>query len=269
MDNPALQDDRGGPTRLGWRPGVEERLGFYVYLLNDPRAHPPATFYVGKGTGNRCFNHIIEARRTRKGATVEYPKLATIRAIEADGHPVQIELLCHGLDEAAAFVMEAALIDLLPSLTNRVKGQHSLDRGRADAGAINAKYAAEPVDFRPGDKVVLIRVTKTFPRPFDGDALYEATRAYWVVGASRRNRGATTAPDYAMAVHEGVVRAIYRIDDWFRTPEEEMAKGRGGPRRWGFSGRLARDLEDRYLGKDVTAYLPRGAQVPLRYVNCG
>jgi len=136
--------------------------------------------------------------------------------------------------------MEAALIDLLPSLTNRVKGQHSFDRGRADAGAINAKYAAEPVDFRPEDKVVLIRVTKTFPRPFDGDALYEATRAYWVVGASRRNRGATTAPDYAMAVHEGVVRAIYRIDDWFRTPEEEIAKGRGGPRRWGFSGRLAR-----------------------------
>ena len=164
--------------------------------------------------------------------------------------------------------MEAALIDLLPSLTNRVKGQHSFDRGRADAGAINAKYAAEPVDFRPEDKVVLIRVTTTFPRPFDWDALYEATRAYWVVGVSRRNRGATAAPDYAMAVHEGIVRAIYRIDDWFRTPEEEIAKGRGGPRRWGFSGQLARDLEDRYLGKDVTAYLPRGAQVPLRYVNC-
>jgi uncharacterized protein len=262
------QQDHGGRTRLGWRPGVAERLGFYVYVLSDPRKKPVAPFYVGKGTGNRCFDHIVEARRTRKPDTVEYPKLSTIRAIEAEGKPVQIELLCHGLDEATAFVMEAALIDLLPNLTNRTKGQHSRDRGRADAGVINAKYAAELADVRPEDKVVLIRVTKTFPRPFDGDALYEATRAYWVVGASRRNRGATTAPDYAMAVHEGVVRAIYRIDDWFRTPEEEIAKGRGGPRRWGFSGGLARDLEDRYLGKDVTAYLPRGAQVPLRYVNC-
>jgi hypothetical protein len=40
------------------------------------------------------------------------------------------------------------------------------------------------------------------------------------------------------------------------------------PSRWGFSGRVARDVEDRYLGKEVTEWLPRGAQTPLRYINC-
>lgn len=258
----------GGPTRLWWRPGVEEHLRSYVYLLSDPRTHPPTPFYVGKGTGSRCFAHIVEARRTRQAGTAEYPKLATIRAIEADGLPVQIELLRHGLDEGAAFDIESTVIDLFPDLTNRVKGHHSDARGRAAAVAINARYAAEPATFGPEDKVVLIRVTWRFPRPFDWDALYEATRGYWIVGERRRHVGTPSAPDYALAVHEGVVRAVYRIDEWFRTPDDEIAKGRGGLRRWGFSGRLARDLEDRYLGRDVTAWLPRGAQTPLRYINC-
>jgi len=268
MDRLPRQDE-AGPTRLGWRPGVEAQLGFYVYVLSDPRTHPPTPFYIGKGTGSRCFAHIAEARRSALSQTVEYPKLDVIRAIEADGRAVQIELLRHGLDEATAFVVEATLIDLLPGLTNRVRGQDPDGRGRADALVINAKYAAEPADIRPEDKVVLIRVTRRFPRPFDWDALYEATRGYWIIGARRRRIGAPAAPDYAMAVHEGVVRAVYRIDEWFRTPDDEIAMDRRGLRRWGFSGRIARDVEDRYLGREVTAWLPRGAQTPLRFINCG
>ena len=33
-----------------------ERLGYYVYRLIDPRNG--RTFYVGKGKGNRVFEHI-------------------------------------------------------------------------------------------------------------------------------------------------------------------------------------------------------------------
>jgi hypothetical protein len=108
-----------------------------------------------------------------------------------------------------------------------------------------------------------------FPRPFDPDALYEATRGYWIVGASRRERGRAAAPDYAMAVYEGVVRAVYSIDQWYPTPPVDLARGRGSLKRWGFSEEPAPGLEARYLFRDVTAWLPRGAQSPLRYVNCG
>jgi len=49
-------------SRMGWRPGVEENLGYYVYLLVDPG--DGKTFYVGKGTGERCFSHVSEAHKT-------------------------------------------------------------------------------------------------------------------------------------------------------------------------------------------------------------
>jgi len=35
---------------------VAERLGWYVYRLIDPRNGE--TFYVGKGRGNRIFQHV-------------------------------------------------------------------------------------------------------------------------------------------------------------------------------------------------------------------
>jgi len=40
-------------------PAVVEALGYYVYLLKDPETDK--VFYVGKGTGNRIFQHLKEA----------------------------------------------------------------------------------------------------------------------------------------------------------------------------------------------------------------
>lgn len=40
-------------------PEVESRLQYYVYALVDPRTDQ--IFYVGKGVGNRVFQHIAEA----------------------------------------------------------------------------------------------------------------------------------------------------------------------------------------------------------------
>lgn len=36
-----------------------EKIKFYVYLLKDPR--DKSIFYVGKGKGNRVFNHHEDA----------------------------------------------------------------------------------------------------------------------------------------------------------------------------------------------------------------
>ena len=40
-------------------PGIAEFLGWYVYPLIDPRNGE--TFYVGKGLGDRLFQHVGEA----------------------------------------------------------------------------------------------------------------------------------------------------------------------------------------------------------------
>ena len=44
---------------------VSESLGNYVYRLIDPRNGE--TFYVGKGKGNRVFQHAAGALKNGKG----------------------------------------------------------------------------------------------------------------------------------------------------------------------------------------------------------
>ena len=39
-------------------PDMHHKLGHYVYRLIDPR--DGSTFYVGRGQGNRVFEHIKE-----------------------------------------------------------------------------------------------------------------------------------------------------------------------------------------------------------------
>ena len=68
-------------------------------------------------------------------------------------------------------------------------------------------------------------------------------------------------PDYAFAVYEGVVRAVYRIDPagWERDP----ATG-----RWAFTATRDAAMERSYVWNDVSDRLLRGSQNPIRYVGC-
>lgn len=100
---------------------VIKEIGYYVYRLIDPRNGE--TFYVGKGKGNRVFEHIRGVLSNPK----ESEKIKTIREI----HESQLELIHiihrHGMDEATALEVEAALIDAYPSVTNAVLGTGSND----------------------------------------------------------------------------------------------------------------------------------------------
>ena len=91
------------------------------------------------------------------------------------------------------------------------------------------------------------------------EQLYEATRKWWRLNPARD-------PDYAFSIFEGVVRAVYRIDDWEQPPPAERV-GRL-ERRWAFRGVPDRERESKYVGADVTQYFSRGNSNPVRYVNC-
>ena len=41
---------------------------FYVYALKDPREKPAKTFYIGKGTGTRAWEHQKEKGDSDKNA---------------------------------------------------------------------------------------------------------------------------------------------------------------------------------------------------------
>lgn len=245
-----------------WRPGVEENLDYYVYLLIDPRND--RAFYIGKGTGGRCFSHVHEARKTTRDSKGDYEKLATIRAIETAGQDVRIDILRHGLTEDEAFHIEAAAMDLLgfSELTNRVVGQGTRHRGRMGVDDINAQYGAKPVEFDTSHRVILIRVPKRFSRGMSRSDLYEATRVWWRMGSRRKKA------EYAMAVHGGVVRAVYRIEGWIKPTPEDIAGDPVREGRHGFVGQADEEMEQRYLFSDVTEWLPQGAQNPIKYVNC-
>ncbi|MDC9727657.1 MAG: GIY-YIG nuclease family protein [Candidatus Thioglobus sp.] len=75
---------------------------YYVYALKDPRSNPAKIFYIGKGTGSRAWNHIINVDETRKGVF--------IKEIMESGKEVMVSQLVSYLTEAQALKIESELI---------------------------------------------------------------------------------------------------------------------------------------------------------------
>ena len=106
------------PPEVALPPEVAERIGpFYVYALVDPRDN--AVFYVGKGTGQRLLSHGREAL-LKADSGPRSDKVARIREIRRSGGEPRIDIVRHGIDEAEAFLIEAALIDCVDDLSNAV-----------------------------------------------------------------------------------------------------------------------------------------------------
>jgi hypothetical protein len=250
----------------GFAPGVVEAIGFYVYLLIDPSDR--SIFYIGKGTGNRCFQHCGAARMATADQIDGFPKLARIRAIEARHEQVGIDILRHGMSEETAFAVEQAAIDLIGStkLTNLVAGHGAAALGRMSVADINAIYGATPVHIDPEHRCILIRINQLYRRGLDDAELYEATRQWWHVGRWARNLAGPDSPEWAMAVYRGVVRAVYKIESWEPAGQQDIAQDPKRVGRWRFVGTRDKVLEKRYVNGSVTAYMSAAAQNPITYV---
>lgn len=236
-------------------PEVARKLGHYVYLYVDPITND--IFYVGKGRGNRAFSHLAD--------TSESEKAERIAEIRRAGREPIVEILVHGLKtQEEAYRVEAAAIDLLGKgqLTNAVRGWRSGTYGRMSAEQIEAQYGADEVEVT--HPAILIKINQLFRYGMTPLELYEATRGHWVVGENREKA------ELALAVFEGVVQEVYRVESWFPAgstffQREGMALG---TKRWEFVGRIAEDeVRDAYRMKSVRHYWGPGAQNPIRYVN--
>lgn len=216
-------------------------------MLLDPTSDPPTPFYVGKGEGNRIFDHLNEAISSPS----ESDKLDRIRAIRTEGKEVLHVVLRHDLTPESALEVEGAFIDFLDSLTNIAGGYGSRNRGLMTVDEVIAQYEAPAVEV--SEPALLIRINRQYRRGMSAKDLYEATRKSWVVGNRR------SGVRYGIAVAGGIIREVYTISEWYR-PDEES-------KRWAFHGQVATDLSH-YIGGSVAHYFAKGEACPVKYLNC-
>ncbi len=148
-------------------------------------------------------------------------------------------------------------------LTNAVRGWRTGTYGRMPVEQVQAIYAATEVEIV--HPVLLIRINRLFHYGMSPQELYDATRGIWKLGTRRESAR------YALAVFDGIVHEVYRIRGWYPAGETFSTRGElEGEGRWEFVGSLAEpEVRDRYRYRSVRSHLPRGAQNPVSYVDCG
>lgn len=229
---------------------VIEKIGSYVYYLQDPINKE--IFYIGKGIGNRVFEHVA----CSSNLNLISDKLERIRGIESKGLKVIHMIIRHGLTDYEARLIESVLIDFVGknNLTNQVKGYHSNDYGVKTTDELILMYDAKPCLIT--DKAIIININRLFKQTMTENELYEATRGWWVLG-NRKNNAL-----YAIGSFNGLVREVYKILDW-------ESRYFGNKQRWSFTGEVAESsIRNKYLNSSLENYIIKGAQNPIKYVNC-
>ena len=247
-------------------------LKAYVYVLLDPLEVRP--FYIGKGRGNRVFQHvegaILEDKKSNK-----YEKIREIRA-RGENNRVKHTIVRHGMSDEVAFEVESALIDLANStgaeLTNKVTGHNSIENGMMSADDVMRKYNAQPLN-ELLHSVAIININKKYKiirdealqvnTKYSGkDLIYESVKQAWVMGARRE------AVEYVLAEYKGIIVEVYEVievinnegnpEKWYPVTEYKN--------RWGFHGRNAPDhVRDNYLNKSIAHHKKKGSANPIRY----
>ncbi|MDG6882369.1 Uncharacterised protein [Phocoenobacter uteri] len=278
--------------------GIIEKIKYYIYCLVDPR--DDNIFYVGKGTGDRVFQH---AKGAEKEKFEPSDKLELIKEIQQAGFEPKYYILRHNIqDEVQALEYEALAIDLLsivkPSqkpLTNRQGGTHSDQRGLMSLSELYKQY--DPQELKTDLPIILITINRGYDdlkkAMRNGEIaesereqeIYQRTRKYWVVGKNRNNA------IYAVAVYRGWTIAAYKISKWLASPtnladlekledlshlteqqkQERLTKIKG---RWFFEGEILTADSDIYqVLVNKTTYSKdqdyKAPQNPITYKNCG
>ena len=230
---------------------VIDKIDNYVYRLIDPRDFQ--TFYVGRGVGNRVFQHAKdELENFEKDEDELTTKLKQIREIRLSGKEVLCVIHRHGLTKDQAKEVESALIDCYPGLTNLVSGYGS-DRGLITTEDLQATFR-RPIYEEPDDvEYVIIKTTNAVVQAAQG-GLYEATRRAW-----RANLNKVKNVKLVLSVVSGIVREVYAVKEWYRSPEADN--------RVEFIGEPARDeVANLFRGKMIPeCYRKKGMASPLLY----
>ncbi len=243
---------------------VKEALGFYVYALVDPR--DKRIFYVGKGVGDRVYQHA-EAALEESNESLKY---STIRDIHNVGLEVEYYILRHNLSEQEAYLVESVVIDLLTYkafntehfLTNLVSGHHQWNEGIKTEDEINILYDCQKIEPAPGDKLLLVSLNKSYKHSkavgiYRRKDDYERARKYWRLSDRKAKQ-----IQYILGIYRGIVRIVIRVTSYRKTSIGENGEVYDPP-RYVFEGDVLSDSP--YLNKDVSDY-PFGSGGEKTYI---
>ena len=270
-----------------------EEIDYYVYRLIDPRNKE--TFYVGKGQGNRVFEHAKGVGKFEADGGILTPKLNRIKDILASGNKVEYPIHRWGINlkrilgdnlkmkdekqslrllaEKIAYEVEAAIIDCYSNLANHMDGHHSDRYGTTTVQNLSELVSKEEIVFDKNEPVLLLGISRVFPRKgvSTRDNIYEAARFAWPLSFKR-----ASSIKYVLAHREGTVIAIYENLKWravtprnFPSMPKRMktAYSTWKRQKLGFDGTEVTTgsvAEQRYLRKKVPKFY-RGSQSGVKY----
>ena len=247
---------------------VARKLGNYVYRLIDPRNGE--TFYVGKGKGNRVFQHANDPQNLKFEDEEDEvsTKFHRIREIQ-NARLFVIHLIHrHDIPDEAIFEVEAAVIDAFPGLSNIQGGYASGSKGPMSIDEINDKYALPEIDWEPAERLILININKLDNRN-SVEAIYRQVRLAWRISQQKAD-----GADYVLAVIRGVVVGAFKAHGpWLAATHEnfpdQIVEGDDMPSRKGFIGEPAPEhIWNKFVGsrgKRIAVDGMKHIQNPIRY----
>lgn len=210
-----------------------EAIKSYVYALVDDENR---IFYIGKGEGNRVFNHVDEVRRLLlnnnqldevsaaedqdDSIDSSSPKHQRIASLLKKGFDPIKYIIREGLTPEQALLIEATLISVLDwqlqgGLTNQVSGHGTYHFGLKTVEELEAtKGAPFQLDKLPGlkrlDQIVAINVNRRWPEVVARKStLLEISKGCWKLSLSRAQEC-----KYAIIHANGIVRGVFEIKKW-------------------------------------------------------
>ena len=149
-------------------------------------------------------------------------------------------------------------MDAYPGITNIAGGHASADYGCRTAQQIVDAYNAEELE--PKEPLILIYVGRALE---EGRSVYDAVRAAWRMRLEK-------AQNYQLVLAydiNGLVVGAFRPKCWVPATKENFPfLQTDEPKRIGFEGTRAIDVEDHYLKKKAPPRR-RGSMSPFRYLD--
>ncbi len=248
---------------------------YYVYGLIDPRNK--RIFYIGKGRGNRVFEH---ERECLNNANIEKLKLQTISEIKNAGFEVEKVIINFNLSEEEAFAAEASLINAFNyignmNLTNIIAGHHSAEALSVER--FEKIYGATELEVKDiKHRILVIKINRLYQRNMNEKALYDTVRGIWKVSKEK-----IKSIEYVFGVYNSLIVAVYKPSAWFvckdakdKLPRKDIILTSQTENRLFFvdeeyeKGMPYDENQQFYIGKSIAGLkLNQSAQNPITYLN--